>query len=241
MEPSSAPWRVLETTEPEPSSPEPRTHGRPWLAIGAAILAIAVAAAAILFAARPEPVIGIVGAANVVAGPIDQGGPPSAGPATAVRDLVVEVGGAVARPGVYRLAAGSRVGDAVAAAGGYGPRVDADAADRALNLAAPVRDGDEIHVPVRGEDAPSAGTGGAGGGGSSGGGGSTGGAGGLVDLNHASAEQLDTLPGVGPATAAKIIAAREERPFTGLDDFGSRKVVGTATLEKIRALVTVSP
>ena len=148
-------------------------------------------------------------------------------------------------PGVYRLAAGSRVGDAVAAAGGFGPRVDAEAADRALNLAAPVRDGDEIHVPARGETGPSGMTGGSGTGGSAVGrfgrrraavrGG------GLVDLNRATAEQLDTLPGVGPATAAKIIAAREERPFTGLDDVGSRKVVGAATLEKIRPLVTVGP
>ena len=243
MEPSSAPWRVLETTEPEtePKSPETRTHGRPWLAIGAAILAVAVAAAAILFAARPEPVIGIVGAGNLAAGSIEQGGPPSMGLAAAARDLVVEVGGAVARPGIYRLAAGSRVGDAVAAAGGYGPRVDADAADRALNLAALVRDGDEIHVPARGEGAGASSAGSPGGANSAGAavGSSGGGAGGPIDLNRATAEQLDTLPGVGPATAAKIIAAREERPFTGLDDFGSRKVVGKATLEKIRALVTV--
>lgn len=242
MEPSSAPWRVLETSEPEPEprSPETGTHGRPWLAIGAAALAVVVAGAAILFAARPEPVIGIDGAGNPVAGSVVQGGSPSTGPATTALALVVEVGGAVMRPGVYRLAPGSRVGDAVTAAGGYGPRVDAEAADRALNLAALIHDGDKIHVPARGEAASSSGVGGSGGAGSTSGGAGIGGSG-LVDLNRATAEQLDTLPGVGPATAAKIIAAREERPFTGLDDLASRKVVGAATLEKIRALVTVGP
>ena len=149
---------------------------------------------------------------------------------------MVEVGGAVLRPGVYRLAPGSRVGDALAVAGGYGPRVDAEAADRALNLAAPIRDGDEIHVPARGEAEPPGAAGGSGAADPASGAGS-----GLVDLNRATAEQLDSLPGVGPATVAKIIAARAERPFTGLDELVSRKVVGKATLEKIRALVTVGP
>ena len=158
---------------------------------------------------------------------------------------MVEVGGAVARPGVYRLPAGARVADAIAAAGGFGSRVDVEAADRALNLAAVVRDGDEIHVPARGEAPASAAAGGGsdtgGAGSGAGGGAGEASAGGLIDLNRATAEQLDTLPGVGPATAAKIIAAREERPFASLEDVGSRKVVGAATLAKIRALVTVGP
>ncbi len=240
MEPSSAPWRVLETPEPGTGagapSPETATHSRPWLAIGAAILAVVVAGAAMVYAARPEPVIGIDGAGSLAAGSIDRVVQPPTGSAAA-SPMIVEVSGAVLRPGVYRLPAGSRVGDAVTAAGGYGPRVDAESADRALNLAAPIRDGDKIHVPARGETAPS---------GMPGGSGavdpvSDGGVGGLVDLNRATAEQLDTLPGVGPATAAKIIAAREERPFTSLDDLASRKVIGAATLAKIRALVTLGP
>jgi competence protein ComEA len=236
VEPSSAPWRVVES-EPEAQPPPPGEGRRdlPWIIAGALLIVAVVAVSVFLVAARPDPGVEVDGGVGVDAGASADGLPDATG-ATADQVLVVEVGGAVGRPGVYRLAAGARVMDAVEAAGGFGPRVDAALADARLNLAAPVHDGDEIHVPVRGEGGSASPA--AGGGGSSGG---TGGATGPIDLNHASAEALDTLPGVGPATAAKIIAAREERPFASIDDVATRKVVGPATLEKIRPLVVVLP
>ena len=197
-------------------------------------LAILGAGVVYLLAGR-EAVVGVDGAGTFDAGAALIDALPSALTASPAGDVVIDVSGAVARPGVYRLSAGSRVGDAITAAGGYSASVDAVLADRQLNLAAVVHDGDKVRVPVRGESpasVPSSAGAGAGAGG---------GGGGLVDVNRASADELDTLPGVGPATAAKIIAAREERPFASVDELAARKVVGAATLEKLRALVTIAP
>jgi competence protein ComEA len=135
---------------------------------------------------------------------------------------------------VIQLAAGSRVADAIGAAGGYGPRVDAERAGRELNLAAELHDGDRIVVPSRDDPAPRTGAQASGSGG-----GSDGTAGGLVDLNTATATELDALPGVGPVTAQKIIDARAEKPFATVDELRDRKVVGASTFEKLRDLVTV--
>jgi competence protein ComEA len=154
--------------------------------------------------------------------------------------LVVDVAGAVRRPGVYRLAPGARVGDAIAAAGGYGPRVDAAAVSR-VNLAAPLRDGEQVRVPSRDDPATGTPPAATGGGPAAGSAGTTDAAGGLVDVNAASADELDSLPGIGPATAAKIIAARDEARFASVEELRSRGVVGEATFGKIRDLVTVTP
>ena len=228
MEPSSAPWRAIDTLEPS-SPPDQDRRGRPWLAVAAVLAAVAVGVGALLVAARPAPTGAAGGIAITDAGVADTGGSSSAVPASSSRLLVVEVSGAVARPGVFRLPSGSRVADAIDAAGGYGPRVDVRAADRALNLAAPLQDGQKVHVPDRDEGAaaPPAG------------GGSRGPktpSGGTVDVNRATPAELDALPGVGPATAAKIIAGR---PYASLDELVSRKAVSAATLEKIRGLVAV--
>jgi len=203
------------------------------------VLAVALAAAALVVVARPSSDVAVVGGGVLDAGTGGHGGNPSAGPASGGPDLVVEVAGAVRKPGVYTLPPGARVGDAITAAGGYAASVDATAADRELNLAAVVKDGQEIRVPVRGE-AVDPGPATAGSGYGSGSGAATT-AGAPVDLNHASADQLDGLPGVGPATVAKIIAAREQQPFASVDDLATRKIVGAATLEKLRPLATVGP
>jgi competence protein ComEA len=139
--------------------------------------------------------------------------------------VVVDVEGGVLHPGIVELDTGARVADALAAAGGYSPAVDLLAAAVQINLAAILRDGQQVLVPMLG---------------TSGGGAGSGGDSGLVDLNHASSDELDALPGIGPVTAQKIVAGRSEQPFGTLDELVERKVLTSAQLEKIRDLVTVS-
>jgi competence protein ComEA len=164
---------------------------------------------------------------QVVSGPNASVGTAGAGSHSLV---VVQVAGAVVRPGVYSLATGSRVGDAIQAAGGYSPDVDPRAAETTLNLAAKLTDAESIVVPRRGQTA-SASTG-------TGAGNATAQSGPL-NLNTATSAQLDALPGIGPATAAKIIASREQLPFTSVSDLTSRKLVSATVLAKFRDQVTV--
>jgi competence protein ComEA len=243
MDRSATPWRVLDdavTTEQGHVAATAGDHpasaallpGVSWKLLGGLGLAVAMGVGAFVLAAS-----GSGGEISVEGGTAwTASGSPgeSVGSPSAAAAVVVDVQGAVLRPGVLQLATGSRVGDAIAAAGGYGPRVDAERAGRELNLAAELHDGDRIVVPSR--DDPASGAGQQASGAATG---SGGGAGGLVDLNSATAAELDELPGVGPVTAQKIIDARAEKPFASVDELRERKIVGASTFEKLRDLVTV--
>ncbi|WP_087485320.1 helix-hairpin-helix domain-containing protein [Brachybacterium massiliense] len=151
----------------------------------------------------------------------------------APQQLVVHVSGAVDEPGVVSLPPGSRVDDALEAAGGPGGEADLSA----INLARPLEDGEHIHVPVPGEEPPASAA--ETGGGSPAGSGSTGSQG-QIDLNTASAAELEELPGVGPAIAQRILEHREKNgPFTSVDGLLEVSGIGPATLEKIRERATV--
>ena len=142
--------------------------------------------------------------------------------------VIVHVAGAVRQPGLVRLLAAQRVADAITAAGG--PTADADL--DALNLAAPLTDGSRIYVPRTGEVVPPLVDPGP----ASPGGAPTG----PLNINAATAEQFDTLPGVGPSTAAAIVAHREANgPFRTVDDLLDVRGIGPGKLEQFRALVVV--
>lgn len=133
-------------------------------------------------------------------------------------DLVVHVAGAVRRPGVYRMPAGSRVDDAVARAGGETPRAWPDA----INLAARLADGQQVVVPERlpggaataaaaGEEGP-------------------------ISLGTATVEQLEEIEGIGPVTAADIVAFRDEHGgLSSIDQLDQVPGIGPATMESLRA------
>jgi competence protein ComEA len=144
--------------------------------------------------------------------------------ALSVETIVVDVSGGVLEPGLRTLEAGDRVGDAIAAAGGFAPRADLTETSRTINLAQPLSDGMKILVPELGAET-----------GPTDQGADEGDQG--LDLNDASQQELETLPGIGPVTALRIIEAREEQPFGTVDDLRDRGVVGQSVFEDIRDLV----
>jgi competence protein ComEA len=152
-------------------------------------------------------------------------GPPA--PASATGVVVVSVVGQVARPGLVTLPAGSRVADALAAAGGLLPEAD----PAAVNAAAPLTDGEQIAVGVPGA-APPPGPTGAGSG--------RGGPGGLVDLNTATVADLDGLPGLGPVLAQRIVDHRSAHgAFTSVQQLEDVPGIGPAIYASLAARVTV--
>ena len=202
------------------------------LAAGGCALVLAMAGAWFLFVPSDPAALGV---SSITTGLASGAATPDASPTSSAAALiVVDVEGAVETPGIRELRGGARVADAIAAAGGYASDADLAAAAATLNLAQPLSDGEQIRVPRIGETvAPGIATGsgtptapGAGG------------AGGLVDLNTATPEALEALPGIGPVTVQKIVAARQEQPFTSLDDAVQRGVINRGQLEDIQALAT---
>lgn len=206
------------------------------VAAGAGSLLLAVAAAAVLLlpagAAPPDDGAGLL-LPTTAAPSLDV----SPSPLPTAGRIVVDVAGAVAAPGLRELPAGARVGDAIAAAGGYAPDADLDAAATSLNLAQRLGDGEQVRVPRVGE-AVAAQPAASGAGAQVGASGETPAGGGQVDLNTATPEELEALPGIGPVTVQKIVAARQERPFSSLDDAVQRGVIHRGQLEDIRELAT---
>ena len=251
-------WRAVEPTAADPSpKPEDRAGAkRLELTAGVAVLVAVLAGALLLLAPDAIPSVVPGGAAAASTGVPDessgteQPGGASIRPSPAPTDLVVDVTGAVRRPGLYRLPPGSRVGDAIAAAGGFGPRVDAAAVTASINLAERLEDGSKVLVPERGSAvaasaAPGAGSGTGGGSGNGGTAGapspSTNGGPARVDLNRATQAELEALPGIGPVTARKILDSRASAPFQQPDDLVSRGLVRTGVYDEIRDLVVVAP
>ena len=233
--------------------------------VAAVVAAVAIAVLGFLFLRTPPPPSELIlpradasaspagpggagdGGAPAGAGPTAPGstvGPGPGGAATGTPGpggagvITVHAAGQVAAPGVYSVPAGARVADVVTAAGGLAAEADVDS----LNLAAKVADGSRIYVPRKGEQVPAAGGGPVGGASdpTGAGGGPSGGAGGPVDLNSATAEQLDTLPGVGPATAAAILTYRTRHGrFKTVTELLEVPGIGPSKLEALRPLVTV--
>jgi competence protein ComEA len=172
-----------------------------WIAAG--LVLAAAAAAGLWYAGRapaPPPVA------------VDPGGGGG-------RVITVHVAGAVRSPGVVEVAADSRVGNAIAAAGGALPEADLTR----VNLAAPLSDGQQLVVPTISAEGPSAAT-----------------ADGKVRINVAGVTELEGLPGVGPVLAARIVAYREENgPFAAVEDLLDVPGIGEAKLAALREAVLV--
>jgi competence protein ComEA len=130
--------------------------------------------------------------------------------------IVVQIGGAVAQPGLYELPASARIDDAVRLAGGLSSDADGDR----LNLTARLTDGQRVNIPRRGE-LPAASSSP------------------KVSLNRASQSELEALPGIGTVTAQRILARRREAPFSHVDELLEERIVNAATFARLQELIAV--
>ncbi len=210
-----------------------------WLGAGrliaSAVSVVVVAVGAFWLVRSPVPsaesglpvAVGTTGSSVTLPPPSHVAAPVASQPVSS--RVVVHVAGEVVRPGVYELQTPARVNQAIDLAGGATPTGDLNG----LNLAAPLADGERVYVPTVGEVDPAGVPSGA----------PVAAAStppGPIDLNSGSAADFDTLPGVGPATAAAIVDDRERNgPFASVDDLDRVPGIGPAKLEALRELVTV--
>jgi competence protein ComEA len=221
----------------EPLSRPPSTYAErarawiEWFGVGrlvaASLATVVVGAGAFWLISSPPPPTeaSLPMATSTTVG--EQPPAPSDPTTTAPTTVLIHVAGAVIVPGVYELQAGARVRDAIVAAGG--PTESADW--NAVNLAAVVADATRIYVPVVGEDVPAELI-------ASSAPGPASEPAGPVDVNQATADELEELPGVGPATATAIVTERERNgPFVDVDDLDRVPGIGPAKIEALRDLV----
>jgi competence protein ComEA len=202
--------------------------GRQRIAVALLALAALAGAGVVWARATPRPAGPPIG--QEAAAPANQTLPravPDTSAAAGSSDRVaVHVAGRVRRPGLVRLPAGSRVQDAIAAAGGPTSGADLDA----VNLARKLTDGEQVRVPAPGDPAPPPTPGATA---------SPGTPSAPLDLNTATVEQLDTLPGVGEVTAGRIVAYRTAHPFTSVDELLEVPGIGQRRYDQLKDLVTV--
>lgn len=140
-----------------------------------------------------------------------------------IKQISIDVSGAVVNPGVYQLEENSRVEDAVLSAGGFAENANGEYISRNLNMALKLSDGMKIYIPIAGEKY-------------SGAVGSVAGVKTIININTATQAELEALSGIGPVTAAKIISAR---PYTKIEDLLTLKIISKKVFDKIKDLISV--
>lgn len=139
-------------------------------------------------------------------------------------EFVIDVEGAVMEPGVFKISNDKRIVDALAEAGGLSQEADRAWVEKNINLAGKLTDGMKIYIPRVGEEILAENN-------------SAASVGPIININIASSGELETLPGVGEVTAQKII---DGRPYAAINELLSKKIVGSATFEKIEAKITAN-
>jgi len=216
--------------------------GRQRVAVALLVVAALLVAGVVWVRATPRQLGPATGQGAATGGPAasgDQGpaapadqtlpraAPGTSAPSGAPDRVAVHVAGRVRHPGLVRLPAGSRVQDAVRAAGGATSGADLDA----INLARKLTDGEQVLVPGPGDPAPQPVPGAIT---------PPGAPAAPLDLNTATVEQLDTLPGVGEVTAGRIVAYRTAHPFTAVDELLEVPGIGQRRFDQLKDLVTVA-